>query len=112
MLKDFLNHVRLVNEEPPLSKFNSYSDISRFTHTPDGTTLHVDLEVCPPRGMKDSGDGTNCTFSNRRGSVRHCDGGVREIPRRTGDGRGQDARFLEDEHAARHVLTLGSGLAH
>ena len=30
----------------------------------------------------------------------------------TGDGRGQDARFLEDEYAARHVLALGSGLAH
>src|SRR6266481_5076508 len=111
MLKDFLNHVRLVNVEPALSKFNSYSDIPFHTQT-DGTTLRVDLEVCPQRGLKDNGDGTNCTFSNRRGAIRHCDGGVREIPRRTGDGRGQDARFLEDEHAARHVLTLGSGLAH
>jgi hypothetical protein len=66
----------------------------------------------PAEKEEDNGDGTNCTFSNRRGSVRHCSSGVGEIPRRTGDGRGQDARFLEDEHAARHVFALGSGLAH
>jgi len=62
--------------------------------------------------LKENGDGTDGTFSNRRGSVQHCDRGVRAIPRRNRDGRGQDARFLEDERAARHVLALGSGLAH
>ena len=38
--------------------------------------------------LKENGDGTDCTFSNRRWSVQYCDGGVRATHEHKGEFKG------------------------
>src|SRR5512132_3800559 len=59
-----------------------------------GTSLLMTFDISHCKRTKQQ-YGTDCAFGNRRGSIRHRDSGVRKIPRRSGDGGGQDARFLE-----------------